>query len=1047
MIQEGLRLGIDLGIGSCGWAVIRYPGDEGESGGEILGMGTRTFDVPEQPDTRTPKNQLRRTARGMRRVLKRRRQRMGEIRRLFADAKLIDAAGSDALKHAGLDPWDLRAEGLDRVLKGPELAVALGHIAKHRGFKSNSKRERGANKADETSKMLSAIATTQDRMAASGWRTVGEMLARDEAFAGRKRNRDGRFDRSVLRDDQAAEVKKLFAAQRRLVNPLATIELERAFTDKAFLQRPLRDSDDLVGFCPFEPAERRAARRAPSFERFRLLSRLVALRIGGGREDRNLTAEEMSSADREFGKTKSYTWKALRKAIGLDAGQRFAGVAPTDEKNDFVARSGTAAEGTASLRDAILSGAGEVAWHALLDNAPDKLDAAAAILTFRDDLDSICEGLAGIGFGDAVLGALMRGVEDGRTFKEFRGAGHISALACRNAIPFLRRGMVYSDACREAGYDHAARPTTDLASINNPVARKALTEALKQVKAVVAEYGLPGAVHVELARDVGKSKDERDEISRGIDKRNKDKDRLRREFNELIDTEASGPEDLLRFELWREQGGRCMYTDSYIAPHRIVASDNGVQVDHILPWSRSGDDSFVNKTLCLATANQEKKGRTPFEWFGADTARWDRFVAAVEGTKGMKGRKKRNYLLKDAAVLEEKFKPRNLNDTRYACRLLLDALKALYAKDDHRADRDGVLHRVVRVYSRPGPLTDRLRRAWGIQALKKDKTTGNRVPDDRHHALDALIVAATTNSALIRLTKAFQEAEARGSHRDFSDFEPPWDGFVEDAKRHFAQVFVSRAERRRARGEAHGATIRGIGAEDGQAVVYERKAVDKLTEKDLDLVKDPERNGEVIAELRRWIEEGKPASRPPVKRFGGKTEAPRIEPIRKVSLRSGKKLDVLVRGGAADRGEMTRVDVFRKANRRGAFDYFLVPIYPHQIFDPTAWPQPPNRAVSANMEEDAWPEMGPEHEFCWSLHPLSLVELTKPNGDVILGYMRSMSRSTGAFAVSPHHSLQEMRQEIGGRTLAGFKKYAVDRLGRRFEIERETRTWHGVACT
>ena len=1046
MVQEDLRLGIDLGIGSCGWAVIRCPEDEDEGGGEIVGMGTRTFDVPETDKERTPTNQLRRTARGMRRVLKRRRQRMGEIRRLFTEAKLIDAAGPDALKHAGLDPWDLRAEGLDRLLTGLELAVALGHIAKHRGFKSNSKRERGANKADETSKMLSAIATTQDRMTASGWRTVGEMLARDEAFADRKRNRDGKFDRSVLRDDQIVEVRKLFAAQRRLVNPLATAELEREFTDKAFLQRPLRDSDDLVGFCPFEPRERRAARRAPSFERFRFLSRLAALRIGGGREDRALTADEVSSAEREFGKAKSYTWKALRKAIGLGAGQRFAGVAAADEKNDFVARSGTAAEGTASLRDAILAGAGEVAWHAL-DNAPEKLDAAAAVLTFRDDLASIREGLAAVGFEGAVLAALVRGVEDGRAFKEFKGAGHVSALACRNVIPFLRRGLVYSDACREARYDHAVRPRTDLAAINNPVARKALTEALKQVKVLVAEYGLPGAIHVELARDVGKSKDERDEISRGIDKRNKEKNSLRVEFKGVVGTESSGPEDLMRFELWREQGGRCLYTDSYIAPHRIVASDNGVQVDHILPWSRSGDDSFVNKTLCLASANGEKKGRTPFEWFGADAARWDRFVACVEGTKSMKGRKKRNYVLKDAAVLEDKFKPRNLNDTRYACRLLLDALKDLYPKDDHRADRDGVLHPVVRVYSRPGPLTDRLRRAWGVQELKKDKATGKRLPDDRHHALDALIVAATTNSALIRLTKAFQDAEALGSHRDFSGFAPPWDGFVEEAKRHFARVFVSRAERRRARGEAHGATIRGIGDEDGPAVVFERKAVDKLTEKDLEFIKDPERNGEVVAELRRWIEEGKPASRPPVKRFGGKTEQPRTEPIRKVSLRSGKKLDVLVRDGAADRGEMARVDVFRKLNRRGAFDYFLVPIYPHQIFNKAAWPAPPNRAVSANMEEKLWPEMGSEHEFCWSLYPLSLIELTKPNGDVILGYMRSMSRSTGAFAVSPHHSLQEMQQGIGGRTLANFKKYSVDRLGRRFEIERETRTWHGVACT
>ena len=36
---------------------------------------------------------------------------------------------------------------------------------------------------------------------------------------------------------------------------------------------------------------------------------------------------------------------------------------------------------------------------------------------------------------------------------------------------------------------------------------------------------------------------------------------------------------------------------------------------------------------------------------------------------------------------------------------------------------------------------------------------------------------------------------------------------------------------------------------------------------------------------------------------------------------------------------------------------------------------------------------------------------------------------------------------IGTKTLSTFEKYAVDRLGRRFLIERETRTWRGVACT
>ena len=134
----------------------------------------------------------------------------------------------------------------------------------------------------------------------------------------------------------------------------------------------------------------------------------------------------------------------------------------------------------------------------------------------------------------------MAGVRDGK-FASFTRAGHISARAARKLHDLLRRGLVYSEACAEVDYDHAARPEVGLADIRNPVARKALGEMLKQVRAIVQQYGLPDAIHVELARDVGKSAEERDEITRGIEKRNKEKDKRRAEFTELLGL-VPGPE-------------------------------------------------------------------------------------------------------------------------------------------------------------------------------------------------------------------------------------------------------------------------------------------------------------------------------------------------------------------------------------------------------------------------------------------------------------------------------------------------------------------------
>lgn len=1033
-IHEDLTLGIDLGIGSCGWAVIRQDGETGE----IVDWGTRTFDVPED-EKKTPTNQLRRGHRGLRRVLKRRRQRMNEIRALFKAHGLLNTDGKAALNKPSLDPWRLRAEGLDRKLSGEEFAVAIAHIAKHRGFKSNSKRK--PNAAPEDSKMLKAIGETADKLAA--YRTVGEMFFKDEAYAIRKHNRDGDYSRSVQRDDQEREVRLIFDRQRAAGNASASLELEQAFIDIAFFQRPLADSEDKVGFCPFEPEEKRAAKHAPSFEKFRFVSRLNTLRLQSFGGERALTAEEISAACADFGGQNGMTFKRLRKIIlKTDDNVRFEGIPLEEEgKRDVASRSGNCMAGTATLRE-VLGGA----WKTFND-APDKLDRIAFTLTFREDPGSIRKGLGKIGLEPLVLEALMKGVEAGE-FSDFKGAGHISAKACRAVLPFLMQGNVYDKAMALAGYIHTDRRSPDFeggtfrekvkrqiawfaADIANPVAKKSLIEALKQTAAIVQEHGLPEYIHVELARDVGKSKEERDKIYSGIEKRNAEKDRLIVQFRDEVGCEPrKGSDDLLRFELWKEQGGRCLYTDTYIDPRKVVATDNSVQVDHILPWSRSGDDSFFNKTLCLASANQKKRGQTPFEWFGKDEVRWQSFVERIETNKSMKGRKKRNYLIKDAKKIEEKFRPRNLNDTRYATRALLDALAQWYPND-------GKLH----VLARPGQLTDRLRRGWGVQHFKKiqEPDGEKRKADDRHHALDALIVAATSQSALMKLTKAFQEEEKKGGHRDFSNLPPPWLGFFDELDDKYVRLFVSRAERYRARGKAHEATIRQISERDGKTVVYERKSVEALKESDLRRIKDPERNAQLVENIRAWIADGN--------KKGTYPKSPKGDDIKKVRLGTNKKADVLIRDGAADRGEMVRVDVFRKKNKNGKWEFYLVPIYPHQVADKEDWPNPPNRIVQNGKDETEWTEITTDHQFMWSIYPLSFLEIEKPDGTFIDGYYRGMDRSTGAITVSAQYSKKSLYRSIGVKTLKTLVKYHVDRLGRKHPIEREVRTWHGEVCT
>ena len=1053
-------LGVDLGIASCGWGVI----ETSEPEGKIVATGVRTFDAPLVDKTGEPKSAQRRAARGQRRVIRRRRQRMNAVRKLLHRNGLLPDASRNALHEAlrrvspkganpSVSPWTLRAAAHERPLTNDELAIVLGHIARHRGFRSNSKSEGNANAADETSKMKKAMEATREGLAK--YHSFGDMLASDEKFKDRKRNRDKDYSHTAKRSDLEDEVQSVFSEQRRLGNPKAKKELAASFADVAFFQRPLQDSEKLVGKCPFELGQMRTSRRAPSFELFRFLQRLANLKISVGRVETSLTPDQISLAAKGFGETKkTITFASLRETLDLDPNARFASI-PKDKESklDVAARTGGAAYGTKTLRDAL----GDAPWQSLAKTL-EKLDRITEVLSFREDRDSIRVGLQEIGLEAPIVEHLLNEAAQG-TFKDFTRAAHISALACRNIVPGLREGLVYSEACARVGYDHAARAVVSLDQINSPVTRKAFGEAIKQIRAVDREYGPFDFVHIELARDVGKSAVERAKLTKGLEDRTAEKEKRRNEASELLRRRATDDE-LLRYELAKEQGWKCIYSGDSIDPLGFAANDTRYQVDHILPWSRFGDDSYLNKTLCTATENQNKRGRTPFEWFEKEKpdADWAIYAARVESLKEIKGRKKRNYVLKTAADIEEKFKARNLTDTQWATRLLADELTRMFPAPEGKR----------RIFTRPGAITSKLRRAWGLEGLKKED--GERIPDDRHHAVDALVLAATTESLLNRMTRQVQKREEEGRQDDIFHVQQPWPGFRLDVERAVygengsGGVFISRAERRRARGKAHDATVRQVRGADGkklvnktpseingEKIVYERKLItDKsFKESDLDKIPVPAPYGnvadpmklrdEMVESLRAWIEKGKPKDDLP--------RSPKGDIIRKVRIATDKKVAIELSGGTVDRGAMARVDVLKKSNRNGRIKYFFVPIYPHQVADPLDWPNPPNRAIIQGRDEAEWTIIDNSFEFLFALSIHDYVEVTKSDGEVIAGYFKGIDRATGNIAIASHENMQALRRGIGPKNLLSFGKFAVDRLGRKFEVSREVRTWRGKVCT
>ena len=212
-IQKGLVIGLDVGIASCGWAVLNRDGQK------IHSMGAHCFDPSEEPKTRELKNAKRRSMRGQRRVVRRRQQRMRLVREAIRNHGLLDdpsPAHFQKLKGAAPNPWHARAEGLTRQLTPVEAAAALIHIAKHRGFKSNSKTDQSDKAPSDSKKMLSAMEHTRKELKG---RTFGQMMVEDRAHQPegerqRRRNRDGEYRFTPKREDLVDEANRLLTRSK-----------------------------------------------------------------------------------------------------------------------------------------------------------------------------------------------------------------------------------------------------------------------------------------------------------------------------------------------------------------------------------------------------------------------------------------------------------------------------------------------------------------------------------------------------------------------------------------------------------------------------------------------------------------------------------------------------------------------------------------------------------------------------------------------------------------------------------------------------------------
>lgn len=1041
-ITPGLVFGLDVGIASCGWAVVNVDTKH------IHAIGSRCFDAPENPKTKTLHNAERRTKRGMRRVTYRRKGRMKAVRRLLRDSGLWYNPSPDyfrSLASDAPDPWIARACGVTESLEPEDAAAALIHLAKHRGFKSNAKRD---TSDEEGGKVLQAAREWDKKL---GERTYAQSLVDDHPD--RKRNRSGDYRFMPRRERLVDEARKIISRQRGLGAEWATGEFEDEYVKIAFHQLPLRSSESLVGECPFEPNERRAARFSYSFEKFRLLEKLVhGCRVTTGDGERSLTVNELEIATRNFGHSTGLTFKQLRTKLGLSEDEKIpAALTEDDLKRDVTKSASKAAPGSYAVRSVI----GSAEFNRLVET-PAILDRIAETITFSEDDSEIRSGFNRLGLSPETIQALMKGLALGK-FSKFKGTGHISAKAARKLTPEMLKGKRYDEACSAVGYDHAAARGVKIEDIKNPVVQRSLNQAIKQIEVLVREFGRPQRIHVEMLRDVGKSTKVRNEIESKNRSRRKERERHKIELCELIGATDANRDDIEKYELMKEQGCRCPYCDRHLTPDMISSSD--VQVDHIYPRSKSHEDSYVNKVLTCVRCNQEKRNQTPWEWRGeSDPHWWREFEARISSLNFTKPEKRRRLLNKSFAERSSDFIERNKVDSSYVARALLATLQNLYPES--YADGAIIPGAKTRIRARPGQMTPKLQRAWLGDRYKK-----NRV-DDRHHAMDALAVAFLDEDLYHEVAYVYQRWEETGQQQHYvPDVGPPWEGFAQDCLDAYnGDWIVCRTERRRARGALHEETIRRRTKDpDGAHVFCQRVSIADFEASYKKAKSDKARNNLImrIADLQvrdsvaRWLSkaEGQREARPQLK---NRTE------VRKLRLRSnlatarqinsaqmgGKRTDR--QGGFVKNENMVRVDVYWVKHKRYEEDglevnpgYYMVPVYSADIAG--GFKKLPMTPIARNKDEELRPRSMRREDFVFSLHKDSFVKLSY-DGSNKEGYYRGADIDGGRITVSfPNirgRKVSEQQRFSSSRIQSGsLRKFHVDRLGKLHEIKREP--WPG----
>lgn len=809
------------------------------------------------------------------------------------------------------DPIALRVRGLTEPLAPHDLGRALYHLAQRRHYRERDLEDDTPRPTSEDDsgpaakpgrRPRKAAATADPKEAAERERrtqtvaelrisgaTLGQYLQQKSASSsdGTKVPRIRQRGHHALRSNVADEFHRLCTAQAAYHPILRDADFRNEIEDIVFSQRPVFWRPSTLGVCRLIPGATLAPKASWLSQQRRMLEKLNNLALVGGNA-RPLEPNERAAILARLQTQGKMSWAGVRAALRpLFAAHGDAGAEKRlrfnleDDKDESGGLLGNPLEAkfadifadawpTHPYRDAIRAQVPDLLWEADYGRLGSNRIVIRSESERRQRRDATAQHFA------AAFAATPDQARRLADLKLPTGWEPFSTDALRLILPELERGERFGTlltspdphwvAWRDAHFPKRDKPTGEilprlpspatksererLAAIRNPTVIRAQNELRKVVNNLIAAYGVPDLIRIELARDIGLSKKQREEKSAAI------RANTRRRKDALADLAKNGiaqpsPEDIEKWLLWQECGCVDPYSGQTIGFADLFRT-NAFEVEHIWPRSRSFDDGMRNKTLCAREWNQRKDRRTPFQAFGhtEDWAAMSERVWKMVGPRGMSKGKAKRFC--HQGELDDGFVDRQLNDTGYAARQAMAQLRRLWPDAGPQAP--------VTVQPVTGRVTGHLRRLWGLNHILADDGEKTRA-DHRHHAIDALVVACTHPGITQRLSRYFQAKDDPAAPPLVLD--PPWDGLRADAQFAAVAIVVSHRVRRKISGPLHKETTYGDTREDvavrGQTYRYfvARKPVEALSKNDLD-PKDPRegvRDPAIRALLREWVSE------------------------------------------------------------------------------------------------------------------------------------------------------------------------------------------------